>query len=164
MKNISIIVAIAENNAIGFKNNLLCYLPNDLKWFKKQTSGYNIIMGKKTYLSLPKGALPNRTNIVLTSDKTVSYPNCKMANNIEEAITLCSKDKLNFVIGGASIYKQFLPFANQLFLTKIHSSFEADTFFPEIDFNNWIEIEKKHNLSDTKNKFEHTFSIFKKKN
>ncbi len=160
--NISIIVAVANNNAIGFKNNLLCYLPNDLKWFKKNTSGHNIIMGKNTYLSLPKGALPNRTNIVLTSDKTISYPNCKMANNINEALNLCEKDKQNFVIGGASVYKLFLPFANQLYLTKIHNSFEADTFFPEINFNNWKEIEKTHNLPDSKNKFEHTFYIYHK--
>ncbi len=161
--NISIIVAIANKNAIGNNNKLLCYLPNDLKWFKKHTSSFNILMGRNTFLSLPKGALPKRTNIVLTHNKSEIFEGCKMAYSIEEAISFFDKEKLNFVIGGASVYSQFLPLATRLYLTKIHHDFEADTYFPEINFDKWKQIEETHNNIDEKNKFEHTFYIFDKK-
>ncbi len=159
---ISIIVAIAENNAIGFNNQLLCYLPNDLKWFKKNTNGRKVIMGRNTFLSLPNGALPNRENIVIT-DKNELFENCKIVNSIEQAITNFDLENENFIIGGASVYKQFLPMANKLYITKIKHNFEADAFFPEIDINIWKNIEIIENKADEKHKYDYDFLIYEKK-
>jgi len=158
---ISIIVAIAENNAIGYNNQLLCYLPNDLKWFKKNTNGRRVIMGRNTFLSLPNGALPNRENIVIT-DKAESFENCKIVNSLEQAILNFDLENENFIIGGASIYKQFLPMANKLYITKIKHNFEADAFFPEIDLNLWKLVEKIENKIDEKHNFEYDFLIYEK--
>jgi len=158
---ISIIVAIAENNAIGYNNQLLCYLPNDLKWFKKNTNGRKVIMGRNTFLSLPNGALPNRENIVIT-DKDEVFENCKIVNSLEQAILNFDLENENFIIGGASIYKQFLPMANKLYITKIKHNFEADAFFPEIDLNLWKLVEKIENKIDEKHKFEYDFLIYEK--
>ena len=157
---ISIIVVIANNNAIGKDNKLLCHLPNDLKWFKKNTSGHNVIMGRNTFLSLPKGALPNRKNIVITDKANEKFENCTMVHSIEEAKQHFSKDKENFIIGGASIYKQFLPFADKLYLTRIFHDFEADAFFPEINFDNWRLVENIDNEPDEKNKYKYSFQIY----
>ena len=159
----SIIVVIANNNAIGKDNKLLCHLPNDLKWFKKNTSGHNVVMGRNTFLSLPKGALPKRKNIVITDKVDDSFKNCTMAHSIEEAKQHFSKEKENFIIGGASIYKQFLPFADKLYLTRIEHDFDADAFFPEINFDEWKLIEKIDNEPNEKNKYNYSFLIYEKK-
>lgn len=132
-----IIVAIANKNAIGKDNKLLCHLPEDLKHFKEITNGHTVIMGRNTFFSLPKGALPNRRNIVLSPDEEV-FKNCETAHSIEEALTLCSTDEKVFFIGGAMIYRQAYPIVDKLYLTKIHADFEADTFFPEIDYSCWV--------------------------
>jgi len=160
--NLSLIVAIAENNAIGYKNKLLCYLPNDLKWFKKNTTNHTIIMGRKTFESLPNGALPNRRNIVITHSKQTNYNNCEVVNSVEELFTKIKKDDANFVIGGAEIYNLLLPFVNKLYITKIYGTFEADVFFPEIDFNKWNLLEKIENKADEKHSFDYDFLIFDK--
>ena len=157
---ISIIVVIANKNAIGKDNKLLCHLPNDLKWFKKNTLNHNIIMGRNTFLSLPKGALPKRINIVLTDKPDDNFENCIMAHSIEEAKKHFDKEKENFIIGGASIYKQFLPMANKLYLTRIKHDFDADAFFPEINFDDWKLIHKIDNNIDEKNKYKHSFLIY----
>ena len=157
---ISIIVVIANNNAIGKDNKLLCHLPNDLKWFKKNTLEHNIIMGRNTFLSLPKGALPKRTNIVLTDNSDDNFKNCIMARSIKEAKTHFDKDKENFIIGGASIYKQFLPLADKLYITRIEHDFDADAFFPKINYSNWKLIQKIDNNIDEKNKYKHSFLIY----
>lgn len=161
-KNISIIVAIAKNFAIGKDNKLLCHLPEDLKRFKRITTGNVVIMGKKTYESLPNGALPDRINIVISDNRTDTYPGCVMAYSIEEAIHKMSEEKENFIIGGGSIYKQFLPLANTLYLTILHKDYEADTFFPEICFSQWDEIQREEWKGDEKNEA-HTFLILKRK-
>ena len=136
MKNISIIVAIADDFGIGYKNDLLCHIPGDLPGFKKITTGHTVIMGRNTFLSLPKGALPNRTNIVISDNPEDSFEGCIMANSIEDAINK-GEDGENFIIGGGMIYKQFLPLANKLYLTRVHKTFEADVFFPEINFQDF---------------------------
>lgn len=137
-KNISIIVAVADNWAIGKNNQLLFHLPDDLKRFKKITSEHSVIMGKKTFFSLPKGPLPNRKNIVISDNSSDSFEGCEMAYSIEEAINKMEDEKENFIIGGGMIYNQFLPLSNKLYLTKVHLSVpDADTFFPEINFNDW---------------------------
>ena len=160
MKNISIIVAIAKNNAIGKNNDLLWHISDDLKRFKKYTTNNVVIMGKNTFLSLPNGALPNRKNIVITDDITDKFENTDVVFSIDEAIEKASSEKENFIIGGGMIYKQFLPLANKLYLTQINKNFDADIFFPEINFDEWkIEYEENVEKSD-KNEFSHTFKIF----
>jgi dihydrofolate reductase len=135
----AIIVAIARNNAIGKDNKLLCHLPDDLKHFKEITKGYAIIMGRNTFLSLPKGALPHRRNIVLSPDNE-SFPGCETVHSIDEALQSCTGEEKVFFIGGAMVYHQTYPLVDKLYLTMVHADFEADTFFPEIDFNQWEQV------------------------
>ena len=141
----SIIAAVAENYAIGKDNDLLCHLPGDLKRFKQITSGNTVIMGRKTFLSLPNGALPNRRNIVISRSQNLNFKNVEIVASIEEAIKICDADKENFIIGGGEIYKQFLPFVDKIYLTKIHAVFDGDTFFPELNCDDWnVEIEAEN--------------------
>ena len=153
--NIAIIVAIAQNFAIGKSNDLLFHLPNDLKRFKKITSGHAVIMGKRTLFSLPKGPLPNRRNIVITDIPGEIFSGCETVYSIQEAVETVQNEELAFVIGGGMIYKQFYPIAGKLFLTMAHQDFEADTFFPVIDFNEWTQISRE-NLFDEKNNFNYS--------
>lgn len=163
MKPISIIVALAENNAIGKDNKLLWHISADLKRFKRLTTGHTVIMGRNTYLSLPVRPLKGRRNIVITDHATDFYPDCVMAYSIDEAIQLCDDDKENFVIGGASVYRQFMPFAQKLYITKVARSFDADTFFPEIATDEWKIIEKEDINDDTQNDFMYSFITFQRK-
>lgn len=160
---LAIIVAIADNNAIGKDGNLLIYLPKDLKWFKNTTLEHTIIMGRKTFESFPNGALPKRKNIVLTKNKNFFAKNITIINNFDDVWQELDKDNLNFVIGGAEIYKLFLPFAQKLIITRIHKSFEADTFFPKIDFSEWNLVEKIENKKDEKNPVDFDFLIYERK-
>lgn len=162
-KNISIIVAIAENNAIGNNNELLWKLSDDLRRFKKITSGHKVIMGRRTFESLPKGALPNRMNLVISDRPTEVFENCQMAYSIEEALGLCDEKEEAFVIGGGMIYKQFLPHARKLYLTKVHEEFEADTFFPEINYDEWNEISRESSLISEKNEYPHSYIVYERK-
>ena len=131
--NISIIVAIAENRAIGFENKLLYWLPNDLKRFKALTTGHTIIMGRKTFESLPKGALPNRRNIVL-SRQDIEFPGAERYASLETALAQCQNEEEIFIIGGGLIYAQFIDHAKRVYLTEIDGEdSEADVFFPEFD-------------------------------
>ncbi len=161
---ISIIVAIADDYAIGKNNKLLTYLPNDLKWFKKNTLEKTVIMGRKTFESLPNGALPKRTNIVLSKNKDFNPPNCVIFNDLDTLISNLKTDEENFVIGGAEIYELFLPFADKLYITRIHSPFEADVYFPELNFDDWELVEKIENSKDEKNNYDYDFLVYKKKN
>ena len=158
LHNISIIVAIAENRAIGKDNKLLWHLSDDLKRFKKLTTGHTLIMGRNTFLSLPNGALPNRRHIVISDMEGESFDGCEMAASIEEAINLAGKDEECFVIGGGMVYKQFLPLAGKLYLTEVHSSFEADTFFPEIDFSQWKALISEDVDAGEQNHYAHTYT------
>lgn len=158
MPIISIIVAIDENNAIGKDNNLLCYLPNDLKYFKSRTEGFSIIMGRKTFQSLPKGALPNRRNIVITRNESLQFQNAEMCSSLMEAIKLCEDEPEIFIIGGGTIYNEAIKFANRLYLTYIHHKFEdADTYFPKIDKNKWKELWREDHIMDEKHKYNYSF-------
>lgn len=154
-KNISIIVAIAENFAIGKNNDLLFHLPNDLKRFKTITSGKTIIMGRNTLLSLPKWPLPNRRHVVISDISNDNFEGCDMASSIQEAIGLVKDDEEAFIIGGGMIYRQFYPLAGKLYLTLVHQPFEADIFFPEIDYTEWTE-ESREDLYDEKNNFNYS--------
>ncbi len=154
-KNISIIVAVAENFAIGKNNDLLFHLPNDLKRFKEITSGHTLIMGKNTLLSLPKWPLPNRRHIVITDCHTDTFKGCETAFSLAEAIDKVENEIEAFVIGGGLVYRQFYPIAGKMYLTLVHKPFNADTFFPEIDFNEWQEIDRE-DLYDEKNGFHYS--------
>lgn len=140
---ISIIVAIAENYAIGKNNDLLWHIPEDLKRFKRITSGHKIIMGKRTYESLPYHPLKNRTNIVISDIPGDRYEGCVMAYSIEEAMEHCLPDEECFIIGGGMVYRQFLPLADKLYITWVDKAFEADIYFPEIDPDTWEETERE---------------------
>lgn len=158
------IVAIDEQNAIGKDGGLLCHLSNDLKHFKNVTSGHTVVMGRRTYESLPKGALPNRTNIVITSDNPENYPDCIVVRSLEEAIEKAPSEKEIFIIGGGQLYRSSLQSVQKLFLTRIHHTFEnADTFFPEINFDEWELIEKEEHKADERHKYDYTFLTYKRK-
>ncbi|MFC2080223.1 dihydrofolate reductase [Bacteroidota bacterium] len=161
--NISIIVAIAENNAIGKDNLLLWHLSDDLKRFKKLTTGKTVIMGRNTFLSLPNGALPNRKNIVITDQAEEQFEGCEMAYSIEDALKLAGETTESFIIGGGMIYRQMLPMAGKLYLTTVHKSFDADTFFPEIDYSLWKELESEFVNSGEKNEYPHTYTLYSRK-
>jgi dihydrofolate reductase len=138
---ISIIVAIAENNAIGKNNDLLWHIPEDMKRFRQITTGHRIIMGKRTYDSLPN--LKHRTNIVISDVPGDHYEGCLMAYSVQEAMELCPPDEECFVIGGGMVYRQFLPLADRLYITLVHKSFGADVFFPDIDPLDWEESSRE---------------------
>lgn len=163
LRNISIIVAIAENHAIGKDNRLLWHLSEDLKRFKKLTTGHTMIMGRNTFLSLPNGALPHRRHIVITDRKDELFKGCDMAYSIEEAIELAGDREECFVIGGGMVYAQFLPRAGKLYLTRVHTSPEADTFFPEIDFTQWTALHSEEVPAGEKNEYPHTYTEYVRK-
>lgn len=151
---ISIIAAVARNRAIGFENKLIYWLPNDLKRFKQLTTGHTIIMGRNTYLSLPKGALPNRRNIVL-STRVSEISGCDVYKSLDEALQHCSADEHIYIIGGASVYNQAIKIADRLCLTEVDDTpAQADTFFP--DYSDWKEAEENHE-TDEKHAFRYSF-------
>ncbi len=152
---INIIAAVAQNRAIGNDNKLLYWLPNDLKRFKNLTIGHTIIMGRKTFESLPKGALPNRRNIVLSNSKH-NFPGSDCYSSLEEALNHCSNEEDIFIIGGASVYNQAIKIADRLCLTEIHDTpKQADTFFPPYD--DWKEICREEHGMDEKHAYEYAF-------
>jgi dihydrofolate reductase len=160
LPNISIIVAIAKNNAIGKDNKLLWHLSDDLKRFKKLTSGHTLIMGRNTFLSLPNGALPNRRHIVITDIPNETFAGCEVAHSIDQAIELAGDSEECFVIGGGMVYAQFLQVAGRLYLTRVDESFEADTFFPEIDFRQWKAVATETVDAGEKNEYTHTYTEY----
>jgi len=163
MKKISIIVAIAENNAIGKDNKLLWHISNDLKRFRRITTGHTVIMGKRTFESLPGGPLPNRRNIVISDDKNDKFNGCVMAYSIDDALYKCDDGKENFIIGGGTIYSQFLKYATKLYITRVHKSFDADTYFPKLNYDKWIEIEREDYPPDENNSFSYSFITYERK-
>lgn len=159
---ISIIVAIAKNNAIGKDNRLLWHISEDLKRFKRLTSGHKVIMGRNTLLSLPKWPLPNRTNIVITDNREDHFEGCEMVFSIDEAAGKCSQDEECFIIGGASVYRQFMPLADKLYITRVDKEFEADTFFPDIDPKTWKRVEISESFAMPDGSFNYTFEIYER--
>ena len=152
---ISIIAAVAKDRAIGFENKLIYWLPNDLKRFKALTTGHTIVMGRNTFLSLPKGALPNRRNIVLSRSQK-EFPGCETYSSLKEALQHCAPDEDIYIIGGASVYKQALPIADRLCLTEIDDTPEqADTFFPPYD--EWQEVSREEHEKDERHSFRYAF-------
>ncbi|MGF7040543.1 dihydrofolate reductase [Mucilaginibacter lappiensis] len=152
---VSIIVAIAKNNAIGKDNKLLWYLPNDLKHFKDVTTGHTVIMGRKTYDSVGK-PLPKRRNIIITR-QAISIEGCEVVNSLEAALALCKDEDEVFIVGGAEIYRQAIPLTDRIYLTVIDQEFDGDSFFPELDPTEWKEKERENFEPDEKNKLRYSF-------
>jgi len=159
---ITIIAAIAKDNALGKDNQLIWHLPNDLKRFKKVTSGHHVIMGRKTFESLGK-PLPNRVNIIITRNTNYTAPGCVVVHSLQEAVKAAKEDRNPFILGGAQIYKQALEVADVLDLTFVHHSFNADAFFPTIDMKIWKENSREDFKADEKNKFDYSFVQFVRK-
>lgn len=160
----NLIVAISENNAIGKSGDLLCHLPNDLKYFKQLTTDATVVMGKNTFLSLPRRPLPNRRNIVLTRDTAFAYENTEVAHSIEELRLMLHEQENVFIIGGGKVYEQFLPIVDKLYITHIHHSWEdADTFFPAINPAVWQCISEEYHDIDERHAYAYTFAVYTKK-
>ena len=157
---ITLIVAAGENDAIGKDNQLIWHLSDDLKRFKELTNGHHIIMGRKTFESFPK-PLPNRTHIVITRQDNYKVPSgVIVVNNLEDAFDASKSDKQPFVIGGGEIYKQAMPFADKIELTRVHENFDADTFFPKIDLNIWKETNNSFHAKDEKHQYNFSFITY----
>ena len=154
---ISIIAAVAKNMAIGHENKLLYWLPNDLKRFKSLTTGHTIIMGRKTFDSLPKGALPNRRNVVLSRSLT-GLPGAEVFPDLQTALASCSETEDIYIIGGESVYRQAMPLANRLCLTEIDAIPEqADAFFPTVSPEEWKEVSRESHEKDEKHDYNYSF-------
>lgn len=165
MAKLSIIVAIDQKNGIGYNNQLLFKLPNDLKHFKKITSNHTVIMGRKTFESLPKGALPNRRNIVLSRKLEKPYTNTELYRSLDDALEHISKDEEVFIIGGPSLYKEGIELAENLYITEVHTSAKnVDTYFPSINKNEWKEISRVAQSADDKHLYSYSFVHYSKKN
>ncbi|KIC03994.1 diacylglycerol kinase [Flavobacterium sp. JRM] len=156
---IIMIAAIAENNALGKNNEMIWHLSNDFKRFKALTTGHHIIMGRKTFESFPK-PLPNRTHIVITRQEDYQPEGCIVVKSIEEAIAKCPKNDDSFIIGGGEIYNLGMPLADILEITRVHHSFEADAFFPEINKKEWQLVEAEPNTRDEKHLYDYTYETY----
>ena len=164
MTKISIIVAIAENRAIGRKNDLLVHLSNDLKHFKEVTTGKCVVMGHNTWVSLPgQKALPKRRNIIISDRLEKAPEGFEFATSIPKALELVKDEPEIFIMGGGMIYEQFLPMADRLYLTRIEKSFEADTFFPIINFNDWELVDLKVIDDDPQIDCSYRFEVWERK-
>ena len=163
MKPISIIVAIAQNYAIGKNNELLWHISDDLKHFKKITSGHTVVMGKKTWDSLPVKPLPNRKNIVLSDIQGEKIGNCITVYSIPQALEMCDPDVENFIIGGGAVYQQFFPLVQTLYITKVYKDFDADVFFPKILPAEWELIAKSENMLDIATNLKYQFLTYQRK-
>lgn len=162
-KKISMIVAIDQKNGIGLNNSLLTHISNDLKRFKKITSGHTVIMGRNTWESLPKKPLPDRKNIVLTRNKNLNFEGAVTLSSKEDVLELIAENEEVFVIGGADIYKLFFSETSKLYLTKIHKIFAADAFFPPIDKDDWEVIEEEKITNDELVDFNYSFIDLERK-
>ena len=160
---ITIIAAIAKNNALGKNNDLIWHLPADLKRFKKVTTGHHILMGRNTFESIGR-PLPNRTTIIITKNEEYVQEGCLIANSVEQALEMAHDDDQIFIIGGAQVYEYAMKqdFADALDITLVHHEFEADVYFPEIDPKVWRRVEREDFIADEKNKFDYSFIRYKK--
>ena len=159
---ITLIAAVAVNNALGKDNQLLWHLLDDFKRFKNITSGHYIIMGRKTFESFPK-PLPNRTHVIITRQKDYTSENCIVVDSLQKAIAVCPKDEEIFIIGGGEIYNQSIEMADKLDITRVHHTFDADTFFPKIDLNKWKLTSEEFHPKDEKHHFDFTFQTYLRK-
>jgi len=158
-KTISIIVAIARNRGIGLNNRLLWHIPEDFRWFKKHTSGHPVVMGRRTWESLTHKPLPGRTNIVITSHPGDCFSGAICVGSVEEAVDQMETEGENFIIGGETVYRQFLALAQKVYLTVVDRDFDADVWFPELDIKEWKEVFREAHLEGDPG---YTFLIFER--
>lgn len=164
MPVITLIAAVAEENAIGKDNGLLCHLPNDLKHFKAITLNHTVVMGRRTFESLPVGALKNRRNLVLTTSPEAVFPGAETCRSIDEALQRCPAEAEIFIIGGAAIYRQTIDAAHRLYITEIHHAFPgADAFFPAIDPARWKETARESFPPDEKHPCPYSFVTYERR-
>ena len=160
---ISMIAAMTEERVIGVKNSLPWKLPNDMKWFRKNTMGKPIVMGRKTFESFGAKALPGRTNIIITRDESYQAIDSVVVHSIDDALKAAGDVDEVMIIGGASFYEQMLPKADRLYLTFVHAELDGDAWFPEINNSDWNKVEKINHKNDDKNRYAHSFVILDRK-
>ncbi|PRD47902.1 dihydrofolate reductase [Sphingobacterium haloxyli] len=158
---ITLIVAAAENNAIGKDNQMLWHLPDDFKYFKQHTLNHSVVMGRKTYESIGK-PLPQRRNIVLTKDLNWLAEDVDVANSLAEVLTYCRDEREIFIIGGAKVYKQALPLAQKVLLTRVHTSLDGDAYFPELPANEWKKVSEDRHVQDDRHAYGFTFEAWER--
>ena len=159
---IVMIAAAAENNALGKNNQMVWHLPNDFKRFKTFTSGHYIIMGRKTFESLAK-PLPNRTHVVISRQKDYKPEGCVVVESMEKAIKICPENETSYIIGGGEIYYLGLPFTDKIEITRVHESFDADAFFPEINLEEWKKTTSEFNKKDEKHLYDYSYDTYLRK-
>lgn len=160
MEHIALIAAVGQRLELGYQNRLLCHLPRDLQHFKQLTTGHPVVMGRNTWDSLPKKPLPNRRNIILSSSLALHEPGAEVFHSIPELLRAIPFDQTLFVMGGASVYQQMLPFADTVFLTRILSNFTADVFFPPLSLQEWTLVQDEFVSRDDKNPFDCRFQKY----
>lgn len=162
---ISFIVAASDNNAIGKDNHLMWNLPTDMKFFKNTTWGFPVIMGRKTFLELGSKALPGRQNIVITRQKNFKAEGVVVVNKLDDAIFVAREGDTNeiFIIGGGEIYKEAMPKANRIYMTRVHATLQGDTYFPEIDSKKWNLVSSKKIAADDKHEYDFDIEVWEKK-
>lgn len=161
---LSLIAAVADNYAIGKDNDLLWRLPADMKFFKRMTTGHAVIMGRRTFESLPGGPLPNRKNIVLrTVPSDGAVEGCSEAKSLDDALKLVESEEHVFIIGGGTVYRHSMDRADSMYITWVHAEFDADTYFPEIDFTQWEEVSRTDCKADEKNAYDYSFVAYRRR-
>ncbi|PPL04768.1 dihydrofolate reductase [Parapedobacter indicus] len=160
---VSAIVAAAENNAIGKDNKLLWHLPNDLRYFKRTTSGHAVIMGRKTYESVGM-PLPNRRNLVVTRQEDYTLEDAQVVHSLEAALAHCTNEKEVFIVGGAEIYRLALPLTDRVYLTRVHANFPGDTYFPDLDEHDWVLVSEDKHDPDERHAYGYTFEVYERRN
>ncbi|UGB33065.1 DfrD/DfrG/DfrK family trimethoprim-resistant dihydrofolate reductase [Metabacillus sp. B2-18] len=159
---VSLIVAMDQNRVIGYQNDIPWRIPRDWEYVKKVTKGHPIILGRKNSESIGR-ALPDRRNIILTRDKDFSFEGCEIVHSPEDVFELCKQENEMFIFGGEQIYKLFLPYVDKMYMTKIHHSFEGDTFFPEVNEKEWNEVSVKKGIKDDLNPYTYYFHVYVRK-
>jgi dihydrofolate reductase len=156
---ISLIVAISNNYCIGKDNQLLWHLPKDLKFFKQHTTGKPVVMGRKTFDSIGK-PLPNRRNIVISTNRNLVIEGAEVVSSLQEAIALCKGEEEVCIIGGGKIYNEAVGIVNKMYITMVDTDIEGDTYFPKINLSKWYEVFSEKQFKDEKHIFDYTFKIY----
>ena len=162
LPNISIIVAIAQNNAIGKDNDLIWHISDDLKRFKALTSGHTVIMGRNTWNSLPRRPLPKRRNIVLTHDDTLAEEGAEVAHSLQQVLEMVRDEEEAFIMGGAAVYRQFLPFVNHIYVTWVWQDFDADVYFPVIDMSIFAKVSESEVFVDAESGLRFSYADYQR--
>ncbi len=158
---ISLIAAMDRNRVIGKENDIPWRIPNDWKFVRKTTVGRPIILGRKNFESIGR-VLPGRRNIILSRDTGLTIEGCEIAHSIQDVFDLCANEAEIFIFGGEQIYKMFMPYVSKMYITKIHHEFEGDTFFPELDRNEWKEISVERGIQDERNPYVYYFHVYER--